>query len=77
MMTSTPPRLLETICHVGSVDVTLPLSTELFDLLALASVAARFPDALRLTDGRLVLAPIPDAHTTLCAALRELYAACR
>lgn len=74
---NTPPPPLETLCLVGDVDVALPLSPRLFSEDVLASVAANFPKALRLVEGHLVLAPVPNAHAILRDGLKQLYAAHR
>jgi hypothetical protein len=64
---------LENLAQIGRADVVLPLGRTLFPEEGLRSAADRFPDAVRLQDGRLILNAAPDAHLRLREVLRHVY----
>lgn len=64
---------LENLAQIGRFEVALPLGQTLFTEEDLRTVADRFPDAVRLQDGQLVLNAAPEANLRLREVLRHLY----
>jgi len=70
-----PHLTLKRLARVGRSEVALPLGQTLFPAEVLASAAGRFPDAVRLVDGQLVLSAVPGGPALLREVLRHLYQA--